>query len=187
MKKLVLILVLLLALFSLFSPGPGIQNSMAEETKSELVLPSSLLEIGEGAFEGIAANKVILPCNLLIIGERAFADNYFLREIVIPKTVQDIGNNAFEGSVNLTFFGAVDSYAARWAKEHDVYFAPSGFSTALTKTLIKLCIKNALITFGLYLACGGMIQQLGKRVTESWRSMRPQDRPELYPIDYRFP
>ena len=187
MKKVILILVILLALLCSFSPSPSIQNGMMEEAKSTFILPDSLLEIGEGAFEGIGANKVVLPRNLLKIGERAFANSCSLREIFIPDTVHDIGNYAFEGSVNLTIIGTVDGYAAQWAKEHDTCFAPSIFSTAWIKILTKLCIKNAFITLALYFAFGGMMWQLRKRSTESWKSMRPQDRPELYPIDYRFP
>ena len=187
MKKHMLIFMLLLTLSNAFPPSPILQDSMEEGTRLTLVLPDSLREIGEGAFEGTAANKVILPQNLLKIGERAFADNFFLREIVIHETVHDIKDCAFEGSVNLTIIGTVDSYVAQWAKEHDVCFIQMKSPAAWIKVLRKLCAKSVYITFAFCPVCSGMIQQYRKRAAELGKSMRPQDRPELYPIDYRFP
>lgn len=63
----------------------------------EITLPSSLIEIGSGAFAGSALTSLEIPDNVVSLGSRAFA-NSDLTNIVIPYNVIYIGSHAFNGS-----------------------------------------------------------------------------------------
>ena len=67
-------------------------------TKLEnLNLPSSLKEIGNGAFEGSAISEVVFPATLTKIGMRAFADCANLKHITLSKEMT-FGEEIFAGS-----------------------------------------------------------------------------------------
>lgn len=157
------------------------------ETSSAFILPTSLKEIGKSAFEGTTVEKVILPDSTTIIRERAFAENSSLKMIRISELVEYIGDSSFDGSINVTIVVMAGSYAANWARTHNVAFTlENNAFTWLTK-LIKLLHESFLIAFSplCLCPCAKMLRQ--RKEMKYVKSMRPQDRPELYPVDYRFP
>ena len=80
--------------------------------------PANLTEIGEEAFEGIAAKVVQISDHVTTIGHRAFAGSQ-IEQIVIPDSVTQIEGNPFEGCRNVMVFCGGNSYAKTWADEHD--------------------------------------------------------------------
>ena len=64
---------------------------------SELVLPTSITEIENEAFMGIACEVVIIPENCTTIGEHAFAGCTELLYVRIPASITSYPASAFEG------------------------------------------------------------------------------------------
>lgn len=63
---------------------------------SAVTLPSSVVNLGNGAFAGCSSlTKVTFAEGLTSIGDRAFMDCRHLPSIAIPSSVKDIGNYAF--------------------------------------------------------------------------------------------
>ena len=163
----------------------------AEETGAEeeslFILPSSLMIIEDEAFEGVAAQTVVLPNGFLSIGKGAFENAPYLKDIYIPESTQYIDDSAFSINSDLTVHGIDGSYAKDWACKNEIpfviddvwsIFVPSGrFSNTLSKPINRpIAIIVLVILFELF-----------RLNYFAVRSRRPQDRPELYPISYRFP
>lgn len=69
-------------------------NKRAQNIK-ELVLPNSVTEIGESAFENVNLEKVTLPRHLQALGDKAFYNNK-LKKLVMPDDMENIsGEDAF--------------------------------------------------------------------------------------------
>ena len=67
------------------------------------VIPSSVTEIGDWAFDGCTSlAKIVIPASVTSIGEGAFSRCTSLKEIVIPDSVTEIGARAFDGCTSLT-------------------------------------------------------------------------------------
>lgn len=159
-------------------------NTIHVDGMTVFSLPKSIKEIGEDAFMNTAVETVIIPDSTERIEDRAFADIITLVNIIIPKTVKYIGDRALEGSINVTIQTEENSYAAVWAQVHHVT------CKYLENTFAK--IVKQLMKTAIWVSCLSYVspnQQFGQRKgKEYWeRSLRPQDRPELYPINYRFP
>lgn len=88
------------------------------------VLPSSIVEIEEEAFEGTALTSLALPDTVNKIGDYAFANISSLRIISIPDNTISIGENTFKGSNQVTIAGAYQSYAKEWAEKNRIPFSP---------------------------------------------------------------
>lgn len=160
-----------------------------EDSASEMAftLPGLLETIEDEAFEGIAAESITFSNSLLSIGERAFANNRYLKIVSIPESVEYIGDHAFDGSRDFTVYGSANSYAADWAREHDIMFVVAENDLYYSKELRKARTAEMCILLPLICCDPDIILRLRKCVKNAGRSMRPQDRPELNPIDYRFP
>jgi hypothetical protein len=190
MKK----LALLLAICFCFLARPA-TNSLAIDTGNYLDqeegslfrLPASLREIGESAFENTAVEMVILSESTESIGDGAFAHNNALRAVFVPDSVTYIGSQAFEGSAKLTIHGSADSYALQWAMENNVPFVMESSIPTWIKKIGKLFMGNMYYSLCFSCIWPGAVLRMRRRMEHVARSMRPQDRPELYPIDYRFP
>ena len=115
--------------------GPGYDNSRTTawievvedpyESESKLVLPAGLTEIGEEAFEGIAADTVIIPDGVTSIGNGAFANSQ-VRLVVIPSSVTSIGEGAFAGSKLELVYGWDANAALECAYEYGVTYCYLG-------------------------------------------------------------
>ena len=189
MKKIIIIFIL--SFFICMQAGTAfalperMQSNRDSPDAYDMVLPASLVQIEEGAFENTAAESVFLPSMTASIGDRAFASNRALIKVFVPKSVESIGNQAFEGK-DLTLIGEKGSYALSWARMHNVAFVEQESAASQGKPVRKLLNENVFLLFSLGYMAPELFVQLKKR--KSWsRSMRPQDRPELYPINYRFP
>ena len=73
----------------------------AETPLSEIVIPSTVTEIGYSAFAGCALERITLNEGLTTIGHKAFVSNIQLQEITIPKTVTSVTEMAFSGCSSL--------------------------------------------------------------------------------------
>lgn len=64
----------------------------------ELILPDSVTEIGDSAFEAVNLEKLTLPKNLQILGKKAFANNK-LKKLVMPENMTEIsGEEVFSNN-----------------------------------------------------------------------------------------
>ena len=186
MKKVSAFVLLMALLFSFSLILPPTKNDV-NETDFAFVLPKSLKIIEDEAFERIAAESISFSNSLLSIGERAFANNRYLKIVSIPESVKYIGDHAFDESKDLVIYGLANSYVAEWANEHDISFVSSENVPDYSKERSKTHIAEICILLSFICCDPEMIQRLRKLANNAGRSMRPQDRPELNPIDYRFP
>ena len=77
---------------------------------TKIVLPDSVEEIGESAFDGCSAEIVRdadsstrgFPAGLKKIGYKAFNNNHAMTSVVLPEGLEYIDNQAFGGCTNLT-------------------------------------------------------------------------------------
>jgi len=68
---------------------------------STIVLPNSLLRIGEAAFKGAPLTKIELPSSLVSLGQMAFYDCKELKEVVLSTSLKVIEPSTFFGCVAL--------------------------------------------------------------------------------------
>ena len=164
---------------------PEIQIARKETCEESSILPKSLTIIGEEAFEGTALTAVTVNEGLLWIGDRAFSNTHDLTDIYIPESTVFIGSEALPAGALI--HGLKGSYAQQWADENgsgfvvdDIWGVPTvtnGFHTNLLLFLVFILIP----------ADDSCYKSLSRRIRLFIRSMRPQDRPEMHPIQYRFP
>lgn len=67
-----------------------------------IVLPSTIVEIGNNAFYGCYFTRILLPDSIKRIGDFAFGNCEFLSKIVIPKGLEFLGKEAFWGCKRIT-------------------------------------------------------------------------------------
>lgn len=186
-KKWFLIATIFVALFILPAFCTGFAEEVSPEDNNTFLFPSSVKIIEDEAFEGTSVKIVILPDGLLYIGARTFDNAPFLTDVYIPDTTEHIADSAFYLTSNLTIHGIDGSYAKDWAYKHKVpfivddiwnVFVPGDRSQNTQTNPINRFIATIVlvILFSLFRCCYFEL-----------RSRRPQDRPELNPIDYRFP
>ncbi|MBQ6366373.1 MAG: leucine-rich repeat protein [Oscillospiraceae bacterium] len=151
-----------------------------------VILPRSLQEIEKEAFSDIAAETVVFPDGFLRIGEYAFEGVYSLRNIYLPETVVFIAKFAFPLTAGLTIHGIENSYAEKWAEIHHVKFKIDNIWNINPK--IEQNLKNHVISNEqVRIIHPVKIITVHGYNEDAAASMRPQDRPELHPIDLRFP
>ena len=186
-KKVFLILVVFVVLCVL----PLFSVISAEEIDSEnertFIFPSSIEIIEDEAFEGTAVETVVFHEGLISIGFRAFANVHALKNIYIPVTTTYIADAAFSITSDFTIHGRDNSYAKDWAHIHEIPFVVDNVWNTTAQNGIS--IKTRTDPIHLYIAAIYLVIlfQLFRLGSCELRSKRPQDCPELYPIDYRFP
>lgn len=91
---------------------------------ASIVLPDGLIEISRCAFSNCTKLKaVLLPESVTAIGEYAFLNCPKLKTLRLPAHVEKMDNRAFYSCQALNFLCAEDSYAAAYAREHDIPYA----------------------------------------------------------------
>ena len=183
-------LFLIAAVFIVLCILPLFSSACAEEidpgNDRTFIFPSSLERIEDEAFEGTAAETVIFPEGLISIGSRAFEHVQGLKDVYIPDTTTSIADSAFSAA-DITIHGIDGSYAMSWASSHEIPFvAENIWNTVVqsvrshntrTDPIHQIAITIVLIA----------LLEFFKFSCYELRSRRPKDRPELNPIDYRFP
>lgn len=153
-------------------------------SESAARFPESLQYLGEGAFTGTLIGVVYLNNGISYIGDFAFEKAEFLTDIFIPATVWHIGKDAFP--VETVIHGDDDGYAKAWARENGYAFIAE--PTLSMKNNERIRIEKLVALSSLVILTEGKKKRsVFRRAQEFVRSMRPKDRPELYPINYRFP
>lgn len=107
------------------------------ENISEVVFPSSLLEIQSEAFRNASLESIKLPSGLKTVGERAFLLCGF-KEVTIPSSVSEIGVRAFD-SYNLT--------AVNVEPENTAFASEDGILYNKAKTTLLFCPQDKEISF----------------------------------------
>lgn len=179
----IFILFITIELFSL-----GTVHVEASEIKPyTFALPLSLQEIGEETFSGTAVVTVVFPDGFLRVGEKAFDKAWHLTDIYIPETTEYIADSAFPIIPNLTIHGIDGSYAEDWAYSHEIPFVVDNVWNIIvqngrTHSTRTDPIRRYIATLVLII-----LFTFFRLSYYEVRSRRPQDRPELNPIDYCFP
>lgn len=93
-----------------------------DDTLKQIVLPDSVLRIGNSAFAGRHhLSKVIFPAHLISIEDYAFAYCDELTGISLPASLIDCGHNVFENCVNVPdisdYEGGIQSILSQIKKE----------------------------------------------------------------------
>ena len=88
------------------------------------VLPGSLIEVEDGAFENTSFEIVELPAELKTVGDYAFADISSLRILRFASDYTDIGENAVYDSKHIMIAGPVNSTISEWALVRGAPFSP---------------------------------------------------------------
>lgn len=184
MKK--ILKILFFVFFMLLFCKNGYAEAIEIVPEETFVLPNKLVRIDKEAFAGTNTNVVILPYGVQSIGDKAFESNSSLTDIYIPSSTEYIAETAFFKDTKLIIHGLEGSYAEEYAKTHRIPFVIddiwnqmfiSGRTVSLLviidKSVYKILDKGILKTLP-----GGRYHFI---------SRRPQDRPELNVIDYRFP
>lgn len=186
MKKHIAIVLIILLLLSLGVDLTGYADSSMEKQKAVFMFPSALREIHTEALDGTAAHTVILPVGFSRIEDNAFRHMLFLHDVYIPPTVTYISNLAFPPYEKIVLHGEAGSWIQRWAEEYHYIFVAENRWKGINQ---KFEVGSRLIdTFFLHDTIqpdDSNDRALTGEFTD--RSMRPQDRPELNPIDYNFP
>lgn len=190
MKKAINIFYCLLAIFVLCSAVfqcvwmPDTTSADPGDTQ-RAVLPSALQSISGEAFSGTVFRTVYLHDQVVYIGSEAFANSKNLKDVFIPDSVTYIGANAF--SLRVRIHGGENSFAQTWARENGyVFVTEDRLSVQTMPQGIRLTLMLAVLILAMT-ADAPKLSGIRRRLWASLRSMRPQDRPELYPINYRFP
>lgn len=174
-----------LLLLPILSPFLTKGRTVADDT-SMAEFPLALRYVDSQAFAGTSFERVSFQDNLIHIGTRAFEKNGNLTDVYIPSSVQSIGHEAFAPYVLV--HGIQNSYVEAWAKKYGYCFVIEDiWSDCKSSEGIHTAVQQLmLLCFILPVVKEKTIQRIRRqRVFE--KSMRPQDRIELYPINYRFP
>ena len=182
---------MILAVFIVLCIPPLFSTACAEKTNSGIdrtfIFPLSLEIIEDEAFEGSAVETVVFPDGLLSIGSRAFGNAYFLTDVYIPDTTTYIADSAFFVTPNLTIHGLDGSYAMDWANSHKISFVVDHVRNTIVQSRRQHNTRTDPMNRFIVLPVLLILFEFFRLGYYELRSRRPQDRPELNPIDYRFP
>lgn len=154
--------------------------------QNTFLFPKSLVSVEEEAFVGTIPQTVVFHSGLKSIAPGAFASKT-LTDAYIPLTADSIADSAFPLIPEFTIHGINGSYAQRWADKRQIAFS-ADYSTAFAPRAGKRILQAGLKEESFYQAVDPDEDKSVSGETEGREiSMRPQDRPELYPIDERFP
>lgn len=189
MKKKILA-VLITIVFACFSPFSYITASAdysQKKSNAVFVLPSSIREVRDEAFEATAVEAVIFGEGLLRIEDNIFRKAENLKHVFIPASTEYIGLWEMYDNSHITFYGVQGSYAEKWAKAEQALFIPVNILNIQSVLGRFAGIHRKPLNDGIRDIYSDNISQLHPRTGVDDISKRPQERPELNPIDYKFP
>ena len=181
--SLILCLTLLLFVISCTQGPPEKETACLGDLVS--LFPTSLQTVEDNAFSGTAIQAAAFYDGLVLIGESAFQNTPMLTDIYIPPSTEFIGRNALPDYVLI--HGAEESYVQEWALANEVSFTADNIWN--TKTACAKVHPEQLFSLLCFVLPYDhtVSYKIKKRMGAYVKSMRPQERPELYPINYRFP
>ena len=80
----------------------GVLIRYSEDCPKDVVIPDSVIHIGEFAFANLGITSVMIPDSVLEISDFAFANNV-LKDVTIPNSVVYIGDFAFSNNIIKSF------------------------------------------------------------------------------------
>ena len=187
MKKCIVLLLVMHLLLALSLEGVTYTESVEEYKDYTFGFPSFLQAIDSEAFEGVTAKTIVFLSELQKIESDALQNAFNLKDIHLPDSVSAIADSAFPKNSGLAIHGVEGSYAQQWALENGFDFVVDDIWTD-TQITEEIHPENLLSL--LWVICPVDTKALISffdRIKRFIKSMRPQDRPELYPINYRFP
>lgn len=186
MKKSIILLLQMFALLVLSPAACADSKTPACSPSTTFLFPSSLVYIEEEAFAGTAARAAVFSDGMLAIDVRAFWGATSLKDVYIPISTVFIADSAFSLRDGFTIHGVEGSYARFWAENHQTRFAADNIWTSGSVTRRFVLIQRPVYQDVQKLVYDKKL--IGEEASKNkGKSMRPQDRPELNPIDYRFP
>lgn len=163
--------------------GPAWNGRLQEGTA---VFPNELVHVGNEAFEGTSFHTLVFQEDLLRVDDRAFSGMESLREAYFPRSTEYIADSAFSLSSLERLYGFEDSYVQEWAERHGMEFKQNDWASAPSN--VRVAVEILLPLFGtVCIPVDDNRKKIKRYIKMLVISMRPQDRPELHPIDYRFP
>ncbi len=188
MKKLVVTLFTSLIFCMLLPVKASCSDGLETKQAATFMLPYALQEIEEEAFSGTAVETVVLPYGFLNIRQNTFKGAERLTDVYIPPTTKQIEESAFPQNDVLVFHGKKGSYADKWAKTHQIPFIPGNiWNSRLSGTRTTLANGSILIVGNQAIEEYNSVTVNKLLFLNRKKSMRPQDRPELNCIEWRFP
>ena len=182
-RHLLMTLVTVVILFA-FIPSAMEKTSEKVRNYSAFIAPVSLSCVEEEAFADTAFQKVVLNEKLVYLGEKAFWNSQPLQSVYIPESTVYVGLNAFPS--NTLIHSSIGSYAQQWAMVNGYRFQSNNEYICCSKIMLSI----------LLLSLSFLVGPIAEEKSDEYRfrcvkahlmDMRPQNRSELYPINYRFP
>ena len=180
-----IIIFLLAAPFSPLQFVLEITQYAPQKTILKASFPDSLYYIGDEAFSDTSIEVAVFSNTLQSIGINAFLNAKRMTDVYIPAKTEHIGSNAFPEQAFI--HGAEGSYAKTWALQNSYVFIEDdiwNFKSDFPNPYYSLSL--ALLGYVLPIDTG-LMEWIRRQTIKYVKSMRPKDRPELYPINYRFP
>ncbi len=112
--------------------------------KAEVIIPNSVIKIGEEAFLSSKITSVVIPCGVREIRDRAFAYCFSLKSLSIANDVTLIGKNAFDHCRSLTQVVIPNSV---------IKIDSNAFESCNALTNISLSNNLRMIDKGVFLNC----------------------------------
>lgn len=191
MKKITLITMLIInsliyAASPCFHANIELKNAESKYASAEqqVTFPVALRHVMDEAFAGTGIQIATFGDQLVSVGNQAFF-NSNLHDVYIPRNTHFFGEDAFP--TKTVIHGVKESDAETWALKNsyrfvydDIWNNKAPAETANDLFLI-ICLLTAIPFYD------KRVFILRRYLNHFFISMRPQDRPELYPINYRFP
>ena len=178
----ILIIITVLCVF-----GAAYAEEPGYGTGSVFLLPPSLTTVETEAFSGTSVSTAVFREKILSIADYAFDNASRLKDVYIPAPTVEIDEHAFPLNGGLTIHGMPGSSAQTWAERHEVGFDVFCFWNFRSALDILWALQASLILYGDLGGIREKTKKICRQLSTEYRSRRPQDRPEMNPIDYRFP
>ena len=187
MKEKTLVLMFCFLLAAIFPLAGACADKEAASAANTFVFPSSREKIEESAFFDTAVNTIIFPDGFLWLGENAFGNAKRLTDVYIPGTAEYIAQSAFPKDAAFTIYGIGGSRAEKWAKQRRIPFVARNIWSGSAQKEAPARSYDAASASLTLTAAAGQTAMARKRDAAEAAGRCPQERPELNPLDYRFP